>query len=81
MPLNREDKKAAVLLFITHDCPIANSYAPEIKRLCADYQPKSVAFYIVYVDPSLTAEQARVMRADNGYDCPLMLLGCQSCAG
>ena len=34
-PLKPEGK-ASVLFFITSDCPISNSYAPEIQRICSD---------------------------------------------
>jgi hypothetical protein len=50
---------ASVLFFVTHDCPIANSYAPEIQRICADYRSKGVACSLVYVDPTLDAPGVR----------------------
>lgn len=50
--------KATVLIFMTVDCPIANRYAPEIKRLDHDFRPKGVEFVRVYVDP--TVEPTRV---------------------
>ena len=31
--LPSKDKKATVVIFITNDCPMANGYAPEIKRI------------------------------------------------
>jgi mono/diheme cytochrome c family protein len=72
-PLNPSGKKAAVLLFITGDCPICNAYAPEVKRLCADYTAKGIAFFIVHVDPKTTAEQARKHATEYGFDCPIVL--------
>lgn len=42
--------KATVLIFITHECPIANRYAPEIGRIFADYHKKEVQFFRVYVE-------------------------------
>src|SRR3954469_20352305 len=53
------DQRATVLLFITHDCPISNGYAPEIRRLCNAFGPRGVAFYLVYSDPSVTPPEAR----------------------
>ena len=44
---------ASVLFFVTHDCPISNSYAPEIQRICADYKSKGTACALVYVDPTI----------------------------
>jgi hypothetical protein len=42
-PLHVTQGKASVLFFITNDCPIANSYAPEIARICASYKTKGDA--------------------------------------
>jgi hypothetical protein len=33
--------KAVALVFVLSDCPIANGYAPEINRLCAEYGPRA----------------------------------------
>lgn len=55
----RPEGKASVLFFITTDCPISNSYAPEIQRICAEYGPKKVSCHLVYVDPDLTVADVR----------------------
>jgi thiol-disulfide isomerase/thioredoxin len=39
-----------VQFFISSDCPISNSYAPEIQRLCSDYGNKGVNCSLVYED-------------------------------
>src|SRR5690349_18768381 len=36
-PLEVKDAAGAVLIFIATDCPISNSYAPEINRICMEY--------------------------------------------
>ncbi|MBS1710453.1 MAG: redoxin domain-containing protein [Armatimonadetes bacterium] len=55
--------KATVLLFISHECPIANRYAPEIARIYADYKDRKAAFYRVYIgameDAELYAEHGK----------------------
>lgn len=66
-------KKAVVLLFIARDCPVSNSYAPEIKRIVARYTPQKVAFYLVYPDPDTSLADARQHAKDYGYTCPLLL--------
>jgi hypothetical protein len=43
-----------VVLFVTHDCPMSNHYAPEIRRICDTYAPRGVACRLVHVDPALT---------------------------
>jgi thiol-disulfide isomerase/thioredoxin len=65
-PLKPEGK-ASVLFFITSDCPISNSYAPEIKRICSEYGPKQVSCDLIYVDPDLTAADVKKHVQDFGY--------------
>jgi hypothetical protein len=72
-PLARAGQKGAVLVFITHDCPIANGYAPEIERIYRAYVAKRVPLYLVYVDASLTPAEARAHRAAYRYTCPAVL--------
>lgn len=50
---------ATVLVFLLSDCPVANRYAPELKRIEADYSKKSVAFYRVYVYRETTLDEIR----------------------
>jgi hypothetical protein len=72
-PLLQGDHKTTVFLFIMTDCPIANSYAPEVNRIMADYDPKGVAFYIVYVDPHPDTAAVRKHARDYGYRCTALL--------
>ena len=59
---------ASVLFFVTHDCPISNSYAPEIQHVCSDYKSKGVACSLVYVDPTLDNAGAKKHLAEFGYN-------------
>ncbi len=70
---NTNGKKAVVLLFIAHDCPISNSYAPEIKRILARYMPQKIAFALVYSEPGLSPTAAKQHAREYGYTCPLVL--------
>jgi len=63
----RPEGKASVLFFITSDCPISNSYAPEIQRICSEYGPKKVSCNLVYVDPDLTVADVKNHVKDFGY--------------
>ena len=63
----RPDGMASVLFFITSDCPISNSYAPEIQRICSEYGPKKVSCNLVYVDPDLTVADVKKHVKDFGY--------------
>ena len=67
-PLDLSGGKANVVIFITNDCPIANSYAPEIKSIINDYTSRGAAFFLVHVDPDLGLEAARKHAADFGYE-------------
>jgi hypothetical protein len=49
----------SVLFFLTSDCPIANQYAPEIRRICDKYDPDGARCYLVYADPSLKVDAVR----------------------
>ena len=72
-PLELQGESVHVVIFITHDCPIANSYAPTLKRLMARYPSRSVVFYLVHVDPDLDVTTARKHARDYEYRCPVLL--------
>lgn len=72
-PLVGKDRKATVLIFITQDCPISNSYAPEIERIYKTYRARKIAFFLVYVDPALSLENAKKHRSEFAYTCPALL--------
>ena len=57
-------EKAVAVIFITTDCPIANSYAPEINRLHIAYSSRNVRFTLVHVDTDLSDEAARKHASD-----------------
>jgi hypothetical protein len=67
-----QDKKAAVLLFITNDCPITNSYIPEIDRIVANYQARGIAFYAVYTDPTVSIPAIRKHAGEFDLHIPLI---------
>jgi thiol-disulfide isomerase/thioredoxin len=50
---------ANVLFFIASDCPISNGYAPEIQRLCAEYEGKGVRCTLLYEDVGIDPRGAR----------------------
>ena len=60
-------EKATALFFVTNECPISNSFAHEIARICAEYQPKGIGCKLVYVDPGLSDAQARAHAAEYGH--------------
>jgi hypothetical protein len=73
-PLAQTDERVAtVLIFITDDCPIANSYAPQINSLVTDFTPRGVSFFLVQVDPMLTDAEAQKHAADFSFTCPVLM--------
>jgi len=72
-PLADPAARATVLLFTRRDCPISNRYAPEIAHLHAEYAPRGVAFFLVYVDPGQTDDEVRAHVRDYGYPCRVLL--------
>ena len=64
---------AALVFFITNDCPISNAYAREIRRICDGYSGRA-SCTLDYVDPTLTAAQAAKHAADYGHgDYPIVI--------
>ena len=59
---------ASVFLFMRSDCPIANRYAPELRRLHEAFSPRGVRFWLVYVDPS--EEAGSIQRHAEEYQVP-----------
>jgi hypothetical protein len=71
-PADPESSRATLLFFITADCPIANSFAPEIKRIAAEYGSR-VESSLVYTDRGRTLEDARRHALDYGYEIAVRL--------
>lgn len=59
-----ESPRAQVLIFLLHDCPVANSYAPEFRRIHDQFAQRGIAFHFVHVDVQLPAAQAQKHAAD-----------------
>lgn len=67
------DRKAIVLIFVGHDCPISNGFAPEIVRLDKEFSAQGASFCVVYADADLGAEAARKHAKEYGFACPCVL--------
>jgi len=66
-PLQVTSGHASALFFVTNDCPISNYYSHEIRRTCDEYGKKGVSCSLIYVDPTITDEQARKHAAEYGH--------------
>jgi DNA-binding transcriptional LysR family regulator len=58
---------ANVLLFVATDCPISNSYAPEIQRICRAYASSGISCALIYEDAGVTASVVRKHLDDYRY--------------
>lgn len=61
------------LFFVRTDCPISNQYAPEIRRICADYGKDGVRCFLVYINRTATPEDVRAHMEEFGQALPAIL--------
>src|SRR5580700_2826454 len=59
-PLSEARGNPVALVFIAHDCPICNAYAPELGRIAKAYRKRGVQVELVYAEPSLSLQSARI---------------------
>jgi hypothetical protein len=63
--------QALVFIFVLTDCPVSNSYAPELKRLRHAFS--QIEFYLVYADPDVTAAEAKQHSKEYDFGFPGLL--------
>jgi hypothetical protein len=73
MPAEWAAAKAVVIYFTTTDCPIANSYVPEMNRIHDAYAPRGVAFFAVQTDLAIPEADVVKYARDFRYSYPLLL--------
>jgi hypothetical protein len=57
-PADDPATKAIALVFILADCPIANSYIPELNRLHRSFASRGIRLLLVHADATITAADA-----------------------
>ncbi len=67
LSLFHPDGKVNLLFFVSSDCPISNSYAPEIQRLCRAYESSGVSCSLLYEDAGITVSAVRKHIAEYRY--------------
>lgn len=72
-PLAAQGTRGVVLLFIADECPISNSYAPEISRLAARCASQNVKFTLVNTDTHVSANDVKKHGQEYGLKCPTLL--------
>ena len=58
---------ANVLFFVATDCPVSNSYAPEIQRICGAFASRGVGCQLIYEDPGVTETAVATHLAEYRY--------------
>ncbi len=72
-PFAAKDTVAAVLVFVSVDCPIANFYQPSLRKLAAKFGARGVVFFQVHPDPDLEAADAKKHAAEYGLSVPVII--------
>jgi peroxiredoxin len=65
--------KAILLFFVTTDCPVANSYVPEMNRIRDTYASRGVVVWAVQADATTPEPTVAKYAADYRYSFPLLL--------
>lgn len=65
-PLAASDDLAKVFIFMRTDCPIGNRYVPELNRISDEFTKENMSFYLVYPQPSETAEEIEAHISEYG---------------
>src|SRR5262245_14302124 len=69
---NQHDKKAIVIVFVSSECPMSNSYLPLLAELAKSYAPKGVAFAAVNANPEEKVEQIAAHAKEFSVPFPLL---------
>jgi len=68
-----ESQKAILLFFVTTDCPVANSYVPEMNRIRDAYTPRGVAVYAVQAETAVPEAAVAKYAQEYRYGFPLLI--------
>ena len=66
-------QKAVLLFFVTTDCPVANSYVPEMNRIRDAYAQRAVAVYAVQAETTVAETAVANYAREYRYGFPLLL--------
>lgn len=61
-----------VFIFVRHDCPISNRYAPLLNRLHSRYAPRGIRFWMVHADPEVSVDVIRAHREEYALELPVL---------
>jgi peroxiredoxin len=66
-------EKAILLFFVTTDCPVANSYVPEMNRIHDEYASRGVAVYAVQAEVTVPDAAVAKYAQEFRYGFPLLI--------
>jgi len=72
-PAEWASRKAVVLYFTTIDCPVANSYVPEMNRIRQAYAARDVLFFAVQADTGVSETAVAQYTKEYRYSFPMLL--------
>lgn len=72
-PAEWRAQKAILLFFVTTDCPVGNSYVPELNRIRETYAGRGVLIYAVQADTTVAESEVARYAKDYRYSFPLLL--------
>jgi peroxiredoxin len=72
-PREWQGQKAILLFFVTTDCPVGNSYVPELNRIRETYGGRGVLMYAVQADTTVADSEVPRYAKDYRYTFPLLL--------
>lgn len=72
-PFEDERTSALVVVFISTDCPIANSYLPLLQRMATEGKKSGIRFLLVHPRTDVTTEQAREHARRFAVDVPVII--------
>ncbi len=72
-PFNDESTRALVLVFISTDCPIANSYQPLLHRMAEEHAENGIRFIMIHPGPGTDSDAARKHARDFGIEVPVVI--------
>ena len=72
-PFEDSSTTGIVFVFVSTDCPIANSYQPLLRKLHEKYTGEGVRLFQVHPDPQMSVEKARKHATEFGIKSPILI--------
>jgi hypothetical protein len=70
--LGQRGARGVLLVFVLHNCPIANAYAPRIERIYRTYADRGIDCFLVQADPHVSDEVLKSHAEDYGVSLPVL---------